>query len=79
LRLDLSPGAIEARLREASRLVGSLRPEHRLSTKIDLSAAGVAARLRTASDLLELCRALAQAGARDVQGAAPPADTKLNG
>lgn len=56
--IALSAAAIDARLREASRLAGSLRPEHRLETKIDLSPAGVAARLKIASDLLDLCRAL---------------------
>lgn len=54
---------VEARLREASRLAGSLRPEDRLATKIDLSPTGIAARLREASDLYDLCRALARAGA----------------
>lgn len=57
------PAVIEARLREASRLAGSLRPEDRLATKIDLSAAAVSARLRDASDLYDLCRALGRAGA----------------
>ncbi|HEY8922808.1 MAG TPA: hypothetical protein VIU64_00435 [Polyangia bacterium] len=57
------PVLLEARLREASRLAGSLRPEDRLATKIDLSSTGVTARLREASDLLDLCRALARAGA----------------
>lgn len=55
---------VEARLREASRLAGSLRPEHRLQTKLDLTAAGVRARLKEASDLLDVCRALGRAGAR---------------
>jgi hypothetical protein len=64
MRVDLSAAAIEARLREASRLAGSLRPEARLETKLDLTGAGVAARLKEASDLLDLCRALADAGAR---------------
>jgi len=58
-----APELIEARLREASRLAGSLRPEDRLTTKIDLSPSGVTARLREASDLYDLCRALARAGA----------------
>jgi hypothetical protein len=58
MSVDLSGEAIEARLREASRLAGSLRPEARLETKIDLSAAGVEGRLREASELLELSRAL---------------------
>ena len=62
--IDLGATAIGARLREASRLAGSLRPEHRLATKIDLSGAGVAARLKEASDLLDLCRRLAAAGAQ---------------
>jgi hypothetical protein len=62
MSLDLSPDAVDRRLREASRLAGSLRPDHRLETKIDLSAVGVARRLREASELLELCRALARAG-----------------
>jgi hypothetical protein len=59
---SLSADAINARLREASRLAGSLKPERRLDTKIDLSGAGVARRLNEASELLELCRALARAG-----------------
>jgi hypothetical protein len=37
---DMSREAIDARLREASGLAGSLRPEDRLATKIDLSAVG---------------------------------------
>jgi hypothetical protein len=54
----LTAAAIEVRLKQASRLAGSLRPEARLETKIDLTAAGVTSRLKQASDLLELCRAL---------------------
>jgi hypothetical protein len=53
---------VEARLAEASRLAGSLRPEDRLQTKVDLTAAGVHSRLKEASDLLEVCRALGRAG-----------------
>ena len=60
--VDMSAHAIDERLREASRLAGSLQPEHRLDTKIDLSGRGVAARLQEASDLLDLCRTLAAAG-----------------
>lgn len=63
MSLDMSAAAVDARLREASRLAGSLRPEDRLAAKIDLSAAAVAARLQEASDLLDLCRALAGAAA----------------
>ena len=59
----MSSAAIDARLREASRLAGSLRPEHRLDTKIDMSPTAVAARLKEASDLLDVCRELARAGA----------------
>jgi hypothetical protein len=62
MSLDLSAAATDARLREASRLAGSLLPEDRLSTKIDLSGAAVARRLREASELLDLCRALGRAG-----------------
>lgn len=62
MRVEISAEAIDARLREASRLAGSLRPEDRLATKINLSGAGVAARLKEASDLLDLCRALSHAG-----------------
>jgi hypothetical protein len=61
MRVEMTAAAIEARLREASRLAGSLRPEARLETKIDLSSGGVEARLREASDLLDLCRTLARA------------------
>jgi hypothetical protein len=60
MSVDMSATSIEARLRAASDLAGSLRPEDRLLTKIDLSAAGVEARLRLASDLLDACRALKQ-------------------
>jgi len=64
LSLDLSAAAIAGRLREVSRLAGSLAPERRLDTKIDLSGAAIAQRLREASELLEVCRALARAGGR---------------
>jgi hypothetical protein len=60
--LDVEPGVVEERLREASRLAGSLRIADRLSAKIDLTDAAVTARLREASDLLQLCLALAEAG-----------------
>ena len=56
----MSAPAVEARLREASRLAGSLRPEDRLETKIDMRAPAVAARLIEASQLLEVCRALSR-------------------
>jgi hypothetical protein len=59
MSLDLSAKAIEARLREASRLAGALRPDARLSAKLDMSGRAIEARLRQASDLLELCRRLA--------------------
>jgi hypothetical protein len=62
MSVDLSAAAIDARLRKASQLAGSLRPERRLETKLDMSAAGVATRLKTVSDLLELCRTLARKG-----------------
>jgi hypothetical protein len=56
MKVQLSADAVEARLREASRLAELHFPEDRLSTKIDLSASGVSARIKEASDLLELCR-----------------------
>jgi hypothetical protein len=62
MSVDLSAAAIDARLRKASQLAGSLRPELRLETKLDMSGAGVAARLKTASDLLDLCRTLGRQG-----------------
>jgi hypothetical protein len=65
--LDMSADGIAARLRRASELAGSLRPERRLDTKIDLTGAGVAARLREASDLLDLGRALGRAGQNAVE------------
>jgi len=58
---SLSAHAVDQRLREVSRLAGSLLPEHRLDTKVDLSGAAVAARLKEASELLELCRTLSMA------------------
>ena len=60
MSVDLSGHAIEARLRETSRLAGSLRPEARLETKLDMSGTAVATRLKTVSDLLELCLSLAR-------------------
>jgi hypothetical protein len=61
MSVDMSADAIEARLRAAGDMAGSLRPEDRLETKIDLSTKGVEARLRMASDLLEACRMLKRA------------------
>lgn len=74
----MSAQAIDARLREASRLAGSLRPEARLDTKIDLRGPAVAKRLQEASDLLDLCRALAR-GSRPAATApsAPDLDSRL--
>jgi hypothetical protein len=59
MSVEMSGAIIAARLREASRLVGSLRPEDRLDAKLDMSGAAVAARLKESSDLLDLCRKLA--------------------
>ncbi|MGD0835140.1 MAG: hypothetical protein ABSB49_00680 [Polyangia bacterium] len=58
MSVDMSAPGIEARLRAASDLAGSLRPEDRLATKIDLSREGIEARLRAVSELLEICRTL---------------------
>jgi hypothetical protein len=60
MRIAMSAGAIDERLRRVSELAGPLLPETRLSTKIDMSGDGIASRLRQASDLLDLCRALAK-------------------
>ncbi len=57
---DMSPQAVEARLRAASRLAGAWRPEARLETKLDMRGPAVAARLKEASDLLDVCRALSR-------------------
>ncbi len=62
MSIDLSAAEIDARLRETSRMAGSLRPERRLDAKVDMSGTAVAARLKTASDLLHLCRMLARKG-----------------
>ncbi len=58
--VDMSPKAVEARLREVSRLAGSWRPDARLETKIDMRGPAVAARLKEVSDLLDVCRALSR-------------------
>jgi hypothetical protein len=60
MSVNMSAEGIDARLREASKLAGSLRPEARLEPKIDTSGPAVAARLKEASDLLDLCRALSR-------------------
>ena len=59
MSVDVRAHAVDARLREASRLAGPLLPEARLEAKLDLSGRGVASRLQEASDLLDLCRKLA--------------------
>jgi hypothetical protein len=64
VKVDMSARAVDARLREASRLAGSLRPERRLDTKLDLSREGIDRRLKEASALLDLCRQLARAAGR---------------
>ena len=53
----MAPEAIEARLREASR-VSDLSADKRLDSKIDLSPQGIQARLLEASSLLDACLAL---------------------
>lgn len=60
MSLELSGKAIEARLREASRLASELTPQSRLSAKLDMSGCAIDARLRQVSDLLDLCRKLAR-------------------
>lgn len=60
MTVDMSPQAVEARLREASRLAGAWRPEERLASKLDMRGPAVTARLKEASDLLDACRALSR-------------------
>jgi len=55
-RISFTAQAVDERLRQASDLAGSLRPEDRLLTKIDMSGPAVASRLREASELLGVCR-----------------------
>ena len=57
---DMSPQAVEGRLREVSRLAGSWCSEARLETKVDMRGPAIAARLKEASDLLDVCRALSR-------------------
>lgn len=58
MKVDMSSGAIAARLKMASD-ASDLTPERRLDAKLDVSPAGVTRRLREASDLLRACRQLA--------------------
>jgi hypothetical protein len=51
---DMSPPAIDARLRRASALA-DLRSEHRLHAKIDMSPAAIVRRLREVERLRRLC------------------------
>lgn len=57
---DMSPAAIDARLRRVSALA-DLRPEARLEAKLDMSAEGIDRRLRQVSELRRLCLALGSA------------------
>lgn len=57
--VDMSPAAIEERIRSASSL-SCLRPETRLDAKLDMSPEGVARRIREASQLRALCLMLSQ-------------------
>jgi len=66
--LSFSARAVDQRLREVSRLAGSLLPADRLLTKIDLSGVAVASRLKEASELLDLCRKLGMADPRIDEG-----------
>jgi len=62
MKVDMSPAAITARLKEVSRLA-DLRPEMRLHCKVDMSPAGVTRRLRQVSQLRDLCLELGRLGA----------------
>jgi len=56
--VDMSPGAITARLCQVSALATDLRPETRLDGKVDMSAEAISARLREVSSLLAFCERL---------------------
>ena len=58
MKARMEPEAIEARLREASR-ISDLSAERRLDAKIDLSPEGIRKRLLEVSELLDACHALA--------------------
>ena len=60
MKARMEPEAIEARLREASR-ISDLSAERRLDAKIDLSPEGIRARLIEVSELLDACQALSAA------------------
>ena len=60
-RVDYSPAAVTARLKEVSRL-SDLRPENRLACKVDMSPAAVTRRLRKVSMLRRSCLALVRIG-----------------
>lgn len=56
-RVDMSPQAIEARLRQVTAL-SDLAPERRLDAKLDMSPDGLMRRLREVSELLRVSRML---------------------
>lgn len=60
-KVDYSPEAVSARLREVARLT-DLSPEKRLDYKIDYSPEAVSRRLRKASALRDACRKLVAVG-----------------
>jgi hypothetical protein len=57
--VEMSPAAIDARLRRAAQLA-DLRTEQRLACKIDMSPRTIAARLREVERLRRLCLELAK-------------------
>lgn len=59
---DMSPEAIEARLRRLS-AQSDLRAGRRLATKVDMSAEAITGRLRQQSRLRDLCLDLGRAAA----------------
>jgi len=67
-RVDMSPEAVEERLRTLGRL-SDLRPENRLATKVDMSSSAVTRRLRSVSRLRDLCLAWKRIGEANGLGA----------
>ena len=59
MSVDMSPGAIAARLHRAA-LLSDLRTEQRLAGKVDMSPVGISARLREVERLRRLCLQLAK-------------------
>jgi hypothetical protein len=65
VKLDMSPSAIDARLRHVSVLSDSITSEQLIEAKIDMSPPAISRRLREVSELRDLCLRLKAAWHRD--------------